>query len=281
MSKAASPSLADLRAEIDKIDVKVHELLRLRAQVVTHVAKAKAAAQAAAGEADPPPAFRAAREAEVLRELADRHDGPFPLTSLVRIWREIISGMTRIQQDVVVAAHRPEKGDGAGWDAARDHFGLGMTYLPMRRARDVVAAVRDRRANVGVLPAPGEEDGEEPWWPALAADSEDLPRIVVKLPFLRPANSGASQVAIALPGPEPEAHEAVYLALEAAEGASRERVAAALAEAGVAAGPLLRPGGAEPLYLAEALSGWPARLSEAAVSHVVEIGGYPIPIPLD
>lgn len=281
MSQATPPTLPELRREIDRIDAKIHALLRARAEVVTHVAAAKAAEQAAAGQAGPAPAFRPGREADVLRTLAARHEGPFPLTSLTRIWREIISGMTRIQQDITVAAHRPDKGDAGGWDAARDHFGLGMTYLPFRRARDVVAAVRDGRAQIGVLPAPGEEEGEEPWWPALAADSESLPRIVLKLPFIRPAAAVGDHVALAMPGPEPEALDASYLAIEAADGASRERVAAALADAGVSAKPLLRANGADGRYLAEAEAGWPARLSEAAVRHVTEIGGYPTQIALD
>lgn len=273
MSEAKPPSLDVLRQEIDKIDDKLHALLRARAEVVTLVAAAKAAT---AGDA-PAPAFRPGREADVLRALAARHDGPFGLPSLVRIWREIISGMTRIQQDIVVAAYRPEKGDTDGWDLARDHFGLGMRYLPMRRSRDVVSAVRDGRAGIGVVPAPGGEDGEEPWWPLLAADSGDLPRIALKLPFLRPAGAAPARehAVIAMPGPEPEGVDVDYLAIEPAAGASRDRIADALKAAGVDVATLLNAGG---LYLAEARAGWPADIDGAVIRHVTQIGGYPTPI---
>lgn len=280
MSEATPPTLDALRREIDKIDGKIHALLRARAEVVTHVARAKAEA---ATDHTPPPAFRAAREAEVLRTLAERHDGPFPVQSLVRIWREIISGMTRIQQEVTVAAHRPDGGDGAGWDAARDHFGLGMNYLPMRRARDVIVAVRDRQAMVGVLPAPGAEDGEEPWWPGVASSSSDLPRIVLKLPILAPTDGPARRpyVAVTLPGPEPEAADVEYLAVEAAQGVSRDRAAAALADAGVTSAPLLSAPGAQGLYLAEAPAGQADGLKHPAIRHITPIGGYPAPIGQD
>jgi len=279
MSEATPPTLDALRKQIDAIDGKLHELLRARADVVSHVSAAKAAS----ADGAPTPAFRPGREADVLRALVARHSGPLALPSLVRIWREIISGMTQMQQEVVVAAHRPDGGNGDGWDAARDHFGLGMRYLPMRRARDVVAAVRDRRAGIGVLPAPGEEEGEEPWWPLLASDNSDLPRIVLKLPFLRPASSARparGHAVITLPGPEPEAADAYYLAIEAAPGESRDRVAAALKAAGVDAGPLIVAGDAG-RYLAEATGGWPASIDDAAIRHIVAIGGYPAPIAYD
>lgn len=273
MSKATPPTLDALREEIDKIDAKLHALLRARAEVVGHVAAAKAASDGAKA-----PAFRAAREADVLRRLIDRHDGRFPLPSLVRIWREIISGNTQIQQDIVVAAYRPEKGDSVGWDMARDHFGLGMQYLPVKRARDVVVAVRDGQATVGVLPAPGAEDGEEPWWPALAADSETLPRIVLKLPILAARPGVASHVALALPGPEPEAHHSHYLAIEAAAGISRERVADILKDAGVETASLRSAASSPGVYLAETTSDWTAAARDSGIRHITPIGGYPAPI---
>jgi chorismate mutase len=279
MIEATPPTLDALRQEIDKIDGKIHALIRARAKVVTHVAKAKAVASGGA----PAPAFRAAREAQVLRALTERHDGPFPMASLVRIWREMMSGMTKIQQDIVVAAYKPEKGDATGWDIARDHFGLGMTYLPVGRARDVVVAVRDGQAGIGVLPAPGEEDGEEPWWPTLASDSANLPRIVLKLPALTSASQQSSrgQVALILPGPEPEEADAHYLAIEAGQGSSRECVAAALSAAGVVTGPLLSSPDAFGIYLAEVISGWTGAVSDTSIRHVTPIGGYPFAINID
>lgn len=277
MSDASPPSLPQLRQEIDRIDGEIHALLKERAQVVTDVARAKAAT---AGSGPPALAFRPGREASMLRALSAAHSGPFPVRSLVRIWREIISGMTQIQQDLTVAAHRPDSGDSAGWDAARDHFGMGMAYQAHRRARDVVVAVRDRRAHIGVVPAPGSEDDDEPWWPVLAADSDTIPRIVFKLPFLRPhsAEDGRAYVALTLPGPEPEPMETFYLAVEAAPGVSRERAGKALADAGVATRPLLRAPGVDGLYLAEAESGWPAAAVDSAIKRVTVIGGYPVPI---
>ena len=251
MPEATPPTLDALRVEIDKIDGKLHALLRARAEVVSHVAAAKALASGGA----PSPAFRPGREASMMRRLIGNHKGPFPEQSLVRIWREIISGMTKMQEQIVVAAYRPEKGDAGGWDAARDHFGTAAQFLPMRRARDVIVAVRDGQAHIGVVPAPGQEDGEEPWWPAVAAN--------------------------ALAGPEPEVADAIYLAVEAASGVSRERVADALKAAGVDSKPLLTAMATPGLYLAEVESGWAGAIEDTGIRHVTPIGGYPMPLDCD
>ena len=100
----------------------MQQLLQNRAKVVQGVVRAKKAATAA-GEITPP--FRPGREAEVLRTLVAHHRGDFPAASLLRIWREIISGATRIQaeQRILVVG-----GAGDSWDLARDHFGLGAVY---------------------------------------------------------------------------------------------------------------------------------------------------------
>ena len=110
---SSSPSdLANRRAEIDQYDREIHTLLQKRAKVVFGVMRAKAAATAA-GEPTPP--FRPGREAEVLRKLVAQHDGDFPIPSLLRIWREIISGATRMQavQQIAVLAE-----DQNSWDLA-------------------------------------------------------------------------------------------------------------------------------------------------------------------
>lgn len=279
MPESTPPTLDALRVEIDKIDGKLHALIRARAEVVSHVAAAKRIESGGA----PTPAFRPGREASMLRRLIGNHQGPFPEQSLVRIWREIISGMTKMQEQIIVAAYRPEKGDSSGWDAARDHFGTAAQFLSMRRARDVIVAVRDGQAHIGVIPAPGQEDGEDPWWPGITANDPGLPRIVLKLPFIRPKSNPAAQdhVAITLAGPEPEASDTTYLAIEAATGASRERVADALKAAGVKSKPLLTAGAAQGLYLAEVDSGWTGALDDPAIRHVTPIGAYPAPIDYD
>ncbi len=179
----SKPPLAELRERIDAIDRELHELLMRRASVAADVMRAKKGG----------PVWRPAREAQVLRRLAERHRGAFPLRSLVQIWREIVSAMTRLQGDFSVAAHTPA-GDRTLRGLARDHFGCGAEIRPFDLASDVLEAVKTGAATAGVVGEP-REPGTEPWWSALAADPETS--ICAELPFAGPAGGSARTFCVA------------------------------------------------------------------------------------
>ena len=94
--KNPEKALSDVRREIDTIDDAIQDLLMKRTELVVQVAEAKARSASAAGHGSFI-AFRPGREAEVLRRLAGRQKGRFPLKVVFRIFREVISTMTRIQ----------------------------------------------------------------------------------------------------------------------------------------------------------------------------------------
>src|SRR3979490_996114 len=87
------PDLIALRARLDELDDKIHDLLMDRARVVENVARSGKAA-----------AFRPGREAAILRRLLARHTGKLPPQTLVRMWREMLAGTTAMQTAVTIAA---------------------------------------------------------------------------------------------------------------------------------------------------------------------------------
>ena len=106
-------------------------------------------------------------EAQILRRLIARHKGPFPRSTIVQLWREIVSAMVRIQGELKVAVYAPD-GIHTCREMARDHFGAGTPLSLHSSARAVLNSVQDGKATVGILPFP--EDGEAaPWWTVLAA----------------------------------------------------------------------------------------------------------------
>src|SRR5258708_3450126 len=92
----AARELADVRRENEALDDSLQDLLIQRSELVQEVARAKAQMAGEAGK-NGFVAFRPGREAEVLRRLAHRHKGALPLEVVFRVWREIISNMTRLQ----------------------------------------------------------------------------------------------------------------------------------------------------------------------------------------
>ena len=203
-------SLEALRARIDEIDEALHQLLMERAEVVEGIARAKGSG----------PVSRPGREAVVLRRIADRHDGAFPLAAALRIWREIITACSYIQGGFKVAFYSGDAGMQVR-SLTRDHYGVMANLIPCGSAAQVLQKVGEDANVIGVLPFP--ESGEAgSWWPNLARSGEGTPRIIARLPFLNAAEERASEaLAISLIDPEPSGDDSSFLVLELAEPVSR------------------------------------------------------------
>jgi chorismate mutase/prephenate dehydratase len=171
----AEPTLDALRAEIDSIDEQLHRLVIRRGEVTLQIGAVKNA------HAPNGALIRPGREAVVLRRLAARHDGAFPKTVIVRLWRELIGAVLRLQGPFSTAVYAPEGAPGY-WDLARDHFGTLTPATAHDSPQQVLTAVLSGRATVGVLPLPGDGD-EQPWWPMLLSKDNAHPRVVARLPF--------------------------------------------------------------------------------------------------
>ena len=179
-SRSQTPSLVDLRREIDRIDEAMHGLLMERGEIIDRLIAAKQTQETGS-------AFRPAREAEMMRRLVDRHKGILPLDTAEGIWRVIISTFTYVQAPFSVHADL-SAGDAAMRDSARFHFGFTVPFVPHMGAASVVAAVSDSKGDLGLVPAFGMA-GAGAWWSALEFDT--APKIIARLPFVERADHPA------------------------------------------------------------------------------------------
>src|SRR3546814_13849335 len=95
-----TPSLDDLRREIDEIDDAIHDLLMRRTELARQIGRAKG--QGAVF-------MRPGREARVLRRLVARHTRPFPQPVVTRLWREITSVLPRPPRPFSAPASSPQR----------------------------------------------------------------------------------------------------------------------------------------------------------------------------
>ena len=270
---AGAPALADLRAEIDALDDAMHDLLMRRAAVVARLAGSRAKGGA--------PALRPGREAQVLRRLLARHDGPLPAAAVVRLWRDLFAASTALQGGFSVAV---PAGDPETERLAREHFGALTPVGAVPTAARALAVVAAGGASAAVLPLPREEDGpaEAAWWTGL--DASRL-RVAARLPFWAPAGEGgpAAEALVVAPGtPDPSGADRSLLRIEAGEGTGRAEVAAALAGAGLAPRHLLlRREGVATLALAEVegvVGPGDPRLGRLPLGRALPLGFYAVPM---
>jgi len=166
-------TLADLRAEIDRIDSKMHELLIERGEIIDRLIAVKA--RAGGGSA-----FRPGREAEMMRRIVSRHKGILPLDTVEGIWRIIISTFTYVQANYSVHADI-SGGDAEMRDCCRYHFGFTVPYRVHQGASAVIDAVGCSSGDLGLVRVDGGA-GAGAWWTRLAEDA--APKIIARLPFV-------------------------------------------------------------------------------------------------
>jgi chorismate mutase len=176
-----TPSLGDLRRDIDRIDGAMHDLLMERGRIIDRLIAVKQTQESGS-------AFRPAREADMMRRLVDRHKGILPLDTAESIWRVIIATFTYVQAPFSVHAdlspgHAPVR------DSTRFHFGFTVPFVPHMGASSVVEAVSESKGDLGLVPAFSVAGGGA-WWNALEFDA--APKIIARLPFVDRADHPAA-----------------------------------------------------------------------------------------
>jgi chorismate mutase/prephenate dehydratase len=150
---AAAPplSLADARSRIDSIDRSIQELIAERAGWARQVGKAKGPLKAAVEY------YRPEREAQVLRMVVDRNQGPLADEMLVRLFREIMSACLAQQEPLKIGYLGPE--GTFSEQAVRKHFGHSAHGLPLATIEEVFQEVESGSADFGVVPVENSGQG--------------------------------------------------------------------------------------------------------------------------
>ncbi len=215
-----SGGLAELRAELDKIDDTIHDLLMRRGEIVEHVARS-----------GKPAAFRPGREASIIRRLIGRHRGALPPVTLVRIWRELLAGTTAMQGGLSLAVFDPDPGAPIT-QLAREHFGALTPLYSYLSAGQALVDVSQGFASVAVLPYPSERNT---WWVSLLHHEPRL-HVIGRLPFWKPRPEGfpAEQaLVVATTASDPSENDQTLLGLECDNDISRARLSSELTAAGL------------------------------------------------
>jgi len=144
-------ALLALRDEIDSIDQQLHILLNKRATCAQKVAETKLL--------DDPNAvfYRPEREAQVLRKVQERNQGPLSDEDVAKLFRQIMSACLALEKNQKVAFLGPE---GTFCQlAAIKHFGEWMKSKPMTAIDEVFREVEAGACEYGVVPVENSTEG--------------------------------------------------------------------------------------------------------------------------
>ena len=149
--KQAQDSLADVRVQIDALDAQIQALISDRAGLAATVRKSKGSLTHAVDY------YRPEREAEVLRAVRERNDGPISDTEMLRLFREIMSVCLAQQEPLKIAYLGPE--GTFTQQAVNRHFGHSVRALGVSSINDVFQQVEMAEADFGVVPVENSNQG--------------------------------------------------------------------------------------------------------------------------
>lgn len=139
-----------LRDRIDMIDIEIQQLLNERVRLAREVARFKSG--------DPEGDFyRPEREAQILRAVMERNQGPLSDQAVASLFREIMSAALAAESPVRIGYLGPE--GTYSHAAAQKHFGSFAESMPEMTIDDVFRTVEKGDANYGVVPVENSIEG--------------------------------------------------------------------------------------------------------------------------
>ncbi len=145
------PGLKQIRERIDDLDCRIQALISERASLAMEVRSQK-------GELpDGVDYYRPDREAQVLREVLRRNQGPLSDTEMIRLFREIMSACLARQEPMRVAYLGPE--GTFTQQAVYRQFGHSVNGLSQPSIEDVFLQVGNGEADFGVVPVENSSQG--------------------------------------------------------------------------------------------------------------------------
>jgi chorismate mutase len=171
-----TPSLDDIRREIDTVDAELLNLLERRFEAIEKIRVAKRQA----GE-DARSPMRPGREAIILRRLDGLRRGHLPQALMVRLWRSIMSAATTVQARTTVHVSPAVMADPRLLSCALEQFpGLRLNVADEAA---VAATIARTRSDVAILARDGS------WMEAFDGGSFGAAKVIGCLPLLSPRDT--------------------------------------------------------------------------------------------
>jgi len=147
----AESDLDGIRRRIDQLDEQIQALIAERASMALAVRSAKG--ELASGSAY----YRPDREAQVLRRVIERNQGPLSDAAMLRLFREIMSACLAQQEPMRIAYLGPE--GTFTQQAVYRQFGHSVNAISQASIEDVFLSVQSGEADFGVVPIENSTQG--------------------------------------------------------------------------------------------------------------------------
>ena len=146
----SNEALLALRGKIDTVDSQIQKLIAERARYAKEIGVVKGITKTAEF-------YRPEREAQVLRRVVERNEGPLRDEEMVRLFRELMSACLAQEEPLKVAYLGPE--GTFTQSAVLKHFGHSVHALSVPTVDEVFHEVESGTADFGVAPIENSSEG--------------------------------------------------------------------------------------------------------------------------
>lgn len=150
-TRTEGSELGEIRQRINAVDEQIQALINERARYAQQVGVAKGDLGSAVDY------YRPEREAEVLRSVLDRNEGPLRDEEMLRLFREIMSACLAQQEPLKIGFLGPE--GTFTQTAVFKHFGHSVRALPFHTIDEIFQEVESGAADFGVVPIENSTEG--------------------------------------------------------------------------------------------------------------------------
>jgi chorismate mutase/prephenate dehydratase len=147
---SAGQDISSLRSKIDAVDEQIQQLIAERAAFAREIGVIKGLTSTAEF-------YRPEREAQVLRKVVERNQGPLRDEEMVRLFRELMSACLAQEEPLKVAYLGPE--GTFTQSAVLKHFGHSVHALAVPTIDEVFHEVESATADFGVAPIENSSEG--------------------------------------------------------------------------------------------------------------------------
>ena len=143
--------LNNIRQNIDEIDCTIQQLINKRAEYAINIAQIKRNIEGSNQ------CYRPEREAQVLKMISERNQGPLPNKEVARLFREIMSACLALEEPMNIAYLGPE--GTFTQEATLKHFGHSIKAIPKLTIDEIFHEVTLGSASYGVVPIENSTEG--------------------------------------------------------------------------------------------------------------------------
>lgn len=165
--------LLQLRKSIDEIDNQIIDLLNARMKIILQVSDYKKSIKDKFF-------IKSAREADMIKSLVTKADEHFPKSTIVNIWRKIITSANVLEQNINIALHNPRQIAHYEY-LVKEYYGDFVPIIHHDNATDVVIDLEKNLVQIGIFSL--NKDYNDHWWINLANDKSGI-KVFAKIPFV-------------------------------------------------------------------------------------------------